>query len=152
MREWLSMTLEATTPESGNKTKVRTNTAAVFGGVAAGSWVFHLYLWSRFMETQPRVPRAADGLTYPMNNHGWIYYLSAAQDTQLGIMVWLAIIFFVLAAVLTGMQLKWRSPKAEPATKSSLLYFTAGLLVWIAVLTLWSLKFASVLVARGITL
>jgi len=78
---------------------------AVLASVAAGSWTFHVYLWSRFMEVQPRVPRPADGLIYPMNNHGWIYYLSAAQNTQLSMLVYSAIGCFVLAAILSGVKL-----------------------------------------------
>jgi hypothetical protein len=125
---------------------------AVLAGIAAGSWTFHLYLWSRFMEIQPRVPRPADGLIYPMNNHGWVYYLSAVQNTQLAMLVYIAIGCFVLAAILSGVKLRRWSPQSEPATVSSLMYFGAGLLIWIAVLWAWSFRLASVLVARGFTL
>jgi hypothetical protein len=152
MRKCLSMAHQAAITESDNETKIPASIVAVLAGVGAGSWVFHLYLWSRFMETQPRIPRPVEGLIYPLNNHGWVYYLSAAQSIQLWMMVWLAFVFLLFAAVLGRMRVKRWSLQSLPASASSLLYFAAGLLVWIAVLSLWSLKLASALVARGFTL
>ncbi len=74
--------------------------AAVLGGIAAASWGFHSSIWSRFMETQSITPPPSEGLIYGMNNHGWVYYLSAAQSAQLDLLVYITIASFVFAAII----------------------------------------------------
>jgi hypothetical protein len=80
--------------------------AAVLGGIAAASWGFHSSIWSRFMETQSITPPPSEGLIYGMNNHGWVYYLSAAQSAQLDLLVYITIASFVFAAIIGGSSLK----------------------------------------------
>jgi hypothetical protein len=127
----------------------RAISAAILAGVAAASWGFHLYLWRRFMETQPRTPRPSEGLVFGMNNHGWVYYLSAAQSSQLDLLVYIAIATFVLAAIISGSPLKkpWQK-YAEPASLYSLICFGVSALLWTVALRHWSLRWASWIVSK----
>ena len=134
---------------SARRKSGRAISAAILGGIAAASWGFHSYIWSRFMETQPRTPRPSEGLTYAMNNHGWVYYLSAAQSAQLDLLVYVAIATFILAAIISGLPQKkpWQK-YAEPASLSSLIYFGISALLWTATLWRWSLLWASWTVSK----
>jgi hypothetical protein len=127
----------------------RATSAAVLAGIAVASWGFRLYLWSRFMETQPRTPRLSEGLIYGMNNHGWVYYLSAAQSAQLDLLVYIAIATAVLAAVIAGLsQTKLKQRYAEPNNLYAFMYFCGATLLWTAILWHWSLPWASWIVAK----
>jgi hypothetical protein len=126
--------------------------AAALLGVGMGSFVFHMALWVHLMDTQPTVPQPAKGLIYPLNNHGWVCYLSATQNTQLSLPVCVFFGCFVIGAVLV-------SDKAVRAlsverTVNRLLSRTMVAALLISILILWacSHSLASALVAKGCVL
>jgi hypothetical protein len=105
------------------------------------------------MRTQPREPRPALGLIYPMNNHGWVYYLSATESTQLGMLFYMTFVVFVLAVIIAG-----PNPIKRPWEKYAISvtgygkYLLGSLIVSLALLWHSSFHMASVLVSKGIIL
>lgn len=80
----------------------RQDLAAILAGMAGSSFCCHYILWLQLMRTQPRKPDHALGLIYPMNNHGWYYYLSAIQATQLNLLVIASVALIILASITNG--------------------------------------------------
>ena len=129
----------------------RRDLAAISAAFAVASFGYHIYLWSHFMESQPREPNASLGLIYPMNNHGWYYYLSAAQATQLAILIYASIAFSLLAFAV-NLPVPTKQPWERYATVSQLpwKYFVGSLIVSVGTLWLASPYLASFLVSKGI--
>lgn len=131
----------------------RQDLALIFMGMAFASFGYHLYLWFRLMGTQPRMPDPALGLIYAMNNHGWYYYLSATQTTELGMLMYIFIALFVLAAITYGHHpVKHPWEKYRKPDVGSGIYFAVSLLLSIVALWSYSCSIASFLVSRGIIL
>lgn len=86
----------------------RWDITAVAMGVAFASFGYFLFLWFRFMDTQPRRPEPTLGLIYSMNNHGSYYYLSATKVTQLSMPL---IIFAIFALGFVGTFLLKKIPR-----------------------------------------
>jgi hypothetical protein len=126
--------------------------AAISAGIATASWGFHLYLWFHFVAVQPRTPQPAKGLTHVMNNHGWYFYLSAAQDTQLRLLVYISLGTFILAAISFGAPKKRQWELYATPISAPLKYFLGSVLLWSVTLWHWSYCWSSILVSKGFIL
>jgi hypothetical protein len=132
---------------------LRRDLAAIFAGIAFASFVCSGDLWSRFMKSQPRNANPTLGLFYPMNNHGWIYYLSVAQITQMKVLVYIAFAFFLLATAI-----KPPEPTKKPwemyahVAQLPWKFFWGSLVLSFGILWLTSPHLASFLVSKGIIL
>ena len=51
--------------------------------LALGVWLFHSYVWYRYVDTRPAHPDPSQGRTYVLNNHGSYRYLTKQEDTLL---------------------------------------------------------------------
>jgi hypothetical protein len=132
---------------------LRQNLALILAGMAFGSFGFHLYLWSYFMDHQPRNPNPAQGLVYSMNNHGWSYYLSATQATELGMLMYMSFALFVFGAIAYGRHpAKQAWEKHRMPDRGSGIYFVISLLFWGVVLWVSGYSLASFLVSNGLSL
>jgi hypothetical protein len=129
----------------------RRNLAATLAGFSVASFWYHIYLWCRFMELQPRVASPTLGLIYPMNNHGSYYYLSATQATQLTMLFYTFVASSLLTAALNlPMQIKqpWEKYPAVPSLPWKT--FWGSLVFSVGMLWLTSPHIASFLVFNGI--
>ena len=127
--------------------------SASFVGVAAASWAFHMYLWQSFLQSNPQTPNPDTGFSYVMNNHGFYYYLTAIQTTQLGLMVYLAGGAFLLATLVNG-----RTPEkqawevyAKPV-QAPAAFIVIPCLIWLVILSLCSYAWASRLVQSNLVI
>jgi hypothetical protein len=135
----------------------RQNIGLVVIGAGVACFVYFNLLWFRFMASQPREPTPSLGFSYPMNNHGWVYYLSASQSTQLGFLMPAFFIFSFVGAVIYGITLSKK--KKEPwekfpvqQDKGSPAFFLISLLVVLLLLSLVCPRIAEILVSRGVVL
>jgi hypothetical protein len=105
------------------------------------------------MTSQPREAGQALGLIYPMNNHGWYYYLSATQATQLTMLMYMSMAFCGLAFAV-NVPIPKKPPWQKYALTTQLLWghFLSSLVLSASTLWLTSPYLASVLVSRGIIL
>ena len=88
-----------------------------------------------------------------MNNHGFYYYLTAIQTTQLGLMVYLAGGAFLLATLVNG-----RTPEkqawevyAKPV-QAPAAFIVIPCLIWLVILSLCSYAWASRLVQSNLVI
>ncbi len=51
--------------------------------LALGVWLFHGYVWYRFVDTRPARADPAQGRIYVLNNHGIYRYLTKQEDNLL---------------------------------------------------------------------
>jgi hypothetical protein len=87
--------------------------------VTAGlvSFIIQLLLFFYLMEYAPTQPNAVTGEIYPLNNHGYIFYVIKAQSLLQNILFYVFIIFAFGGAILN---LRWktiRSPYNEMPKK-----------------------------------
>jgi hypothetical protein len=131
----------------------RRDLAVTFGGIYFAFFGYFLFLWLGYLGTRPRQANPALDLTYPMNNHGWSYYLSAVEATQLDMLFNVSFLWLLLAALLTG-----RGTAKQPweiystTVAGSERYFLVSLVATVALLRLASYWVASFLVSKGIIL
>jgi hypothetical protein len=53
-----------------------------------GAFVLNMVLWFYWLDHSPAAPRTDTGQTYPLNNHGYYFYVTKAQNlVQEGLMV-----------------------------------------------------------------
>lgn len=131
----------------------RQNIALILIGGAFASFTDWQLLWFRLMATQPRNPDVATGLIYPMNNHGWIYYLSAMQSNRLDLLACIFVGLFITGAATYGripVKLAWE--RYPPPAKGSVVYFLAAFALLIAVIWTASYPLASLLAGKGVIL
>ena len=129
--------------------KVRLVMAVALLGVAMGSFVFYTALFFHFMDTQPTAPQPANGLVYPLNNHGWVCYLSANQITQLSIPVYISVGSFVTFAILVSDKAVRALSVERTVNRLLSRIMVAALLISILILWVCSHSLASALVAKG---
>jgi hypothetical protein len=48
-----------------------------------GVWLFHFYVWYRFVDTRPDHAVPSEGRTYVLNNHETYRYLTKEEDNRL---------------------------------------------------------------------
>jgi hypothetical protein len=131
----------------------RIDLGAIGAGFSMASLMYWFYLWFGFMDTQPMEPHPAAGLIYPMNNHGWVYYLSATDATQLGMLFTMFFMVFTLSAVVAGPPAIKRPWEKYPMQVTGYgKYLFVSLLGSLVLLRLTSFHMASVLVSSGIIL
>jgi hypothetical protein len=87
-----------------------------------------------------------------MNNHGWYFYLSAAQATQLRMLVYISLGTFIMAAILFGAPQKRQWELYAMPISAPLKYFLGSVLLWTATLWLWSFRWSLILVSKGFIL
>jgi hypothetical protein len=88
-----------------------------------------------------------------MNNHGRIYYLSAAQTTQMMMLVYMAIAFFLLAIMIkSSEQAKKPWERYIQVAQLSWKFFWGSLVISFGILWLTSSDLAYFLVSKGIIL
>jgi hypothetical protein len=51
--------------------------------LALGVWIFHFYVWYRYVDTRPARPDPSQGRVYVLNNHGIYRYLTKQEDNLL---------------------------------------------------------------------
>jgi len=131
-------------------------------GVAFASFGYFLFLWFSFMNSQPRNPVPAQGLIYPMNNHGGYYYLSAEQVTQLSMphIIFAAILVlgftgaFLFKIPLTPVRAPWEKYTVYPQGMAigTPKIFYVSFVIFFTAWWLLSPHVASFLVSKGIIL
>ena len=84
----------------------------VSAGSAVGVFLYYMGLDEQFMHTRPTVANPSTGRIYSLNNHGFVVYLTSAEQKRLHILALMAAFFFLIA-VLIGVfiETSWRNPK-----------------------------------------
>jgi hypothetical protein len=142
-----------TTKFCGSSKALRLDIASIFAGIGCSSFIYHLYLWNHFLQSQPREPNPALGFLYSMNNHGWYYYLSAIQKNEMTMLFCMAFAFFLLTAAVYP-----RDPAKKPwegyATVAGIpwKYFWRSSTLSFGILWIAMPHLASLLVSKGIIL
>ena len=80
--------------------------------IALGVFLAYMGLGEQFTHTRPTVANPSAGRIYALNNHGFVVYLTSAEQHRLHTLAWMAFLFFLIA-VLIGVFIKktWRKPK-----------------------------------------
>jgi hypothetical protein len=94
---------------------VRNYSAATFLGCAISSFICHLFAFYGYLSSRPRAPNPALGLTHPLNNHGSVVYVSAAEGTGLALLMWSFLGFGFVGALLS-----WKTFVINPQTRARL--------------------------------
>ena len=68
------------TPRSRALWRIVGKSMAVLG---FGMWLFHFYMWYRYVDTRPDHAVPSEGRTHVMNNHGIYRYLTKQEDDVL---------------------------------------------------------------------
>jgi len=81
-----------------------------------GVWLFHAYVWHRYVVTRPAHADPSQGRTYVLNNHGIYRYLTKQEDNLLTEITVTAFGLFVGSGVIYSFVL--REPrKSQPWEK-----------------------------------
>ncbi len=123
--------------------------SVALSGVALGSFVFFMALFFHFTDTQPTAPQPANGLIYPLNNHGRVCYLSAKQNTQLSIPMYIFFGSFVISAILFNDKAVRALSVERTVNRLLSRIMVAAVLISILILWVCSHSLASALVAKG---
>jgi hypothetical protein len=85
--------------------------------LALGVWLFHFYVWYRYVDTRPAHPDPAQGRTYVLNNHGTYRYLTKQEDNLLTEISVVAFSLFVCSGLIYYFILGERPTKSQPWEK-----------------------------------
>ncbi len=80
---------------------------------ALGVFLYYMFLGEQFTHTRPREANPSTGRIYPLNNHGYVVYLTNSEQHRLHILVWTAAFSFLIA-VLIGVFIKKSSRRPKP--------------------------------------
>jgi hypothetical protein len=75
-------------------------TAGVFAISGLACWLGTIYLFFRYLEKSPRSPVPATGNIYPWNNHGYVAYITSAEQTHLCLLEGIALGLAAIAGVI----------------------------------------------------
>ncbi len=79
--------------------EVRRYLASGLIGVFMAAFGTNIWLTHSYIGTRPRIPNAALGLVYPLNNHGTYYYLSATELASVKLAFWCGWLTVMLVVV-----------------------------------------------------
>jgi len=122
--------------------------SSILVGTACACFLYSITLWNRFMQTQPRTAEPAKGAIYPMNNHGWYYYLSATQADQMMILRYSAFGFGLFAFVTKAPEKPWEL--YQSVSDISWTHFWRSVILSAAAAWLLSPYLASFLASKGV--
>jgi hypothetical protein len=74
-------------------------------------WIGHFYFWFSYFNSSPKTPDPSSGHIVPLNNHGFVAYLTTQQDTRLTAMTIVAVVLFVSGATIYHSRVRSVSPK-----------------------------------------
>jgi hypothetical protein len=77
-----------------------------FVTLALACFVLKLILYYHFMDTSPQTPNIATNQVYPLNNHGYIFYVTMNQNLWQDIL-WYAFFVFGLAGGI--LEARWKT-------------------------------------------
>ncbi len=73
----------------------------VLSTVLVLSWLLHIYFYYfHFQSLAPITPNVAAGQIYKVNNHGYVFYLTKQQEITAYIPLGVALVAFVMGALL----------------------------------------------------
>ena len=71
-----------------------------------GVWLFHFYVWYRYVDTRPARPDPSQGRTYVLNNHGIYRYLTKREDNFLTELTVVAFSLLICSGVIYSVVLR----------------------------------------------
>jgi hypothetical protein len=84
----------------------------LFGYSAFAPGVASMYFWFSYFDSGPRCPDYSGGYVVPLNNHGNVHYITAAQDHRITVLQVAAAILFAIGFLIQ--ELIVRPPKPKP--------------------------------------
>jgi|SRR6266849_8299791 len=82
-----------------------------------GVWLFHFYVWYRYVDTRPAHPDASQGRTYVLNTHGSYRYLTKQENDRLTEITVIAFSLFACSGLIYYFILGERPRTAQPWEK-----------------------------------
>jgi hypothetical protein len=111
--------------EDRGKTGVETKSRKIWRGIGKSMavlslvvWLFHSYVWYRYVDTRPAHPDPSQGRTYVLNNHGIYRYLTKQEDNLLTEINVISLSLFAGAGLIYYFILGERPRKPQPWEKS----------------------------------
>jgi hypothetical protein len=82
------------------------------GWLAFAPGLASLYLWFAYFDSGPRSADYSSGHVVPLNNHGNVHYITAAQDHKITVLQIIAGSLFAIGFLIQGLIVRPPKPKA----------------------------------------
>jgi hypothetical protein len=132
----------------------RPRTASIGVGIAFACFGRYIFLLQHFAAVRQGVSNPDAGLTVPLNNHGFVVYISASESTELALLAYLSGLTFLATAIIAGVPQKKMAWElySPPVHKLARLHCSISFIVWETLLYWYTLPIASALVRHGLVL
>jgi hypothetical protein len=132
----------------------RPRTASIGVGLAFASFGRYIFLFQHFAAARQGVSNPDAGLTVPLNNHGFVVYISASESTELALLAYLSGLTFLAAAIIAGApqrKMAWELYE-PPVPRVARLYCSISFILCEILLYWYTLPIACALVRHGLVL